>query len=170
MPPVRSSIQAAGHDCFARKRITIKKGTTGAIPLGFALAPSFGTYARLAETSTWPAEHPGLLLRSRVVEPDFRGEIAALVTYLGLHEECTIPTGDRVCQMVAQYFLSAPYQVVRSLPRTGRGRYAGYQNFINNPESTNITRPTMPMQGRVTEDLFHQREREEEVVNHKEQD
>ena len=32
MPPVRSSIQAAGHDCFARKRITVKKGTTGAIP------------------------------------------------------------------------------------------------------------------------------------------
>ena len=169
MPPVRSTIQAAGHDCFARRSITITKGTTAAIPLGFALAPSFGTYARLAETSRGSAEHPGLLLRSGVVDPDFRGEIAALVTYLGPQEEWTIPKGERVCQMVAQYFLSAPYQIVRSLPRTGRGRNAGYQNFINCPETASVGRPTMPMQADIREYL-HQGKKGEDKVDHKERD
>jgi dUTPase len=153
MPPVRSSIQAAGHDCFARTNSVIRKGTTGAIPLGFSMAPSYGTYARLAETSTWPVQHPGLVLRAGVVDPDFRGELAALVTYLGPEEEWNVRAGDRICQLVAQYFLSAPYQIVRTLPRTGRGRKAGYQQFINKL-------PAMP--GGVGEDLIHQQEDWEE--------
>ena len=45
--PLRSLVRAAAMDCYARTAVRIASGTTGAVPLGFELAPASGTYAQL---------------------------------------------------------------------------------------------------------------------------
>ena len=124
--PLRSSVRAAAVDCYARTSVRIATGTTGAVPLGFELAPASGTYAQLQEISTMPVLKPHLLLRAGVIDPDFRGEVHALFTYLGKEDFAYIEKGERVAQMVSTCFLTSPFHLVARLPYSGRGRTAGY--------------------------------------------
>ena len=69
-------------DCYARTFVRIATGTTGAVPLGFELAPATVTYAKLQEISFMPVLKPNLLLRAGVIDPDYQGEVHALFTLL----------------------------------------------------------------------------------------
>ena len=124
--PVRGSINAAGYDCFAVKEVRIAKGQTGEVSLGFQLAPTGGVYCRLAETSTWAQQKPMFLLRAGVIDPDFRGQVSALITYLGPNEFGYINKGERVCQLIPTCFRCDPFHVCTTLPKSGRGNSAGY--------------------------------------------
>ena len=134
--PVRGSINAAGYDCFAARETRIARGTTVAVPLGFSISPSAGVYMRLAETSSWPYEKTMFFLRAGVIDPDFRGPVAALVTYLGPEDFGYINHHERVCQMVPTCFRGDPFHVCHSLPGSGRGENAGYSRFEQNPTGT----------------------------------
>ena len=140
--PVRGSIQAAGYDCMAREDVTIKKGTTGVIPLGFSIAPSFGTYSRLAETSTWAITKPEFILRAGVVDPDYRGEVVAFITYLGPEETGVVKRGERCAQWVSECFRSDPFHCINNLPRSGRGTSAGFKDHTSGYPCNHCTRPT----------------------------
>ena len=140
--PVRGSIQAAGYDCMAREDVIIKKGTTGVIPLGFSIAPSFGTYSRLAETSTWAITKPEFILRAGVVDPDYRGEVVCFMTYLGPDETGVVKRGDRCAQWVSECFRSDPFHCTNNLPRSGRGTSAGFQDHTSGYPCNHCTRPT----------------------------
>ena len=140
--PVRGSIQAAGYDCMAREDVIIKKGTTGVIPLGFSIAPSFGTYSRLAETSTWAITKPEFILRAGVVDPDYRGEVVAFITYLGPEETGVVKRGDRCAQWVSECFRSDPFHCTNNLPRSGRGTSPGFQDHTSGYPCNHCTRPT----------------------------
>ena len=102
--PVQGSKEAAGFDCYAKERVIIPKGTTGIIPIGFAVTPSQGTYMRMAETSTWAVTHPGYLLRAGVIDLDYRGEVTALITFIGPEDEGVIEKGERVAQIIGELF------------------------------------------------------------------
>ena len=93
--PEQGSQEAAGFDCYVKEKVTIPKGTTGIIPIGFAITPSQGTYIRLAETSTWAITHPCYLLRVGVIDPDYQGEVTALITFIEPEDEGVIEKGDR---------------------------------------------------------------------------
>ena len=145
--PVRGSINAAGYDCFALKEFRIAKGQTAAVSLGFHLAPSGGVYCRLAETSSWPYEKPMFLLRAGVIDPDYRGQVSALITYLGPDEFGYINKGERVCQLIPTCFRCDPFHVCSTLPRSGRGASAGYTRFLD--EDTVLSdRDGRPVRGR----------------------
>ena len=128
--PLRSSIRAAAVDCFARTAVRIASGTTGAVPLGFELAPASGTYAQLQEISTMPVLKPNLLLRAGVIDPDYRGEVHALFTYMGKEDFGYVEKGERVAQMVSTCFQNSPFHLVSRLPYSGRGRIAGYRRAM----------------------------------------
>ena len=141
--PVRGSINAAGYDCFAAKETRIARGTTLAIPLGFRIAPSAGVYMRLAETSSWACQKPMFLLRAGVIDPDHRGPVVALVTYLGPKDFGYIDKHERVCQMVPTCFRGDPFHVCQSLPSSGRGENAGYLRQQNTDRDRRNQRPAM---------------------------
>merc|ERR1711951_330935 len=117
-------------DCFAVKEVRIAKGQTGEVSLGFQLAPTGGVYCRLAETSTWAQQKPMFLLRAGVIDPDFRGQVSALITYLGPNEFGYINKGERVCQLIPTCFRCDPFHVCTTLPKSGRGNSAGYARAI----------------------------------------
>ena len=129
--PVRGSINAAGYDCFAYRDIRIGRGLTAAVNLGFSLAPSAGVYCRLAETGSWAMERPMFILRAGVIDPDYRGPVVALVTYMGPEEWGYINKGERICQLVPTCFRGDPFHALSALPRTGRGVSGGYQRYLD---------------------------------------
>jgi dUTPase len=129
--PVRGSINAAGHDTFARLAMRIPRYTTMAVPLGFKVLPATGLYMRLAETSSWACSHPMYILRAGVVDPDFRGEVCAMLTYIGIDEFGYINKGDRIAMMVGTFFRADPFHGVRELPRSGRGEKAGFHKYVH---------------------------------------
>ena len=127
--PRKGSTNAAGYDCFAARATRIARGSTVAVPLGFRISPSTGVYIRLAETSSWPCQRPMFLLRAGVVDPDYRGQVVALITYMGQEEFGYIDKHERVCQMVPTCFRGDPFHVCYELPGSGRGDRAGYTRF-----------------------------------------
>ena len=66
------------------------------------------------------------ILRAGVIDPDHRGPVVALVTYLGPEDFGYIDKHERVCQMIPTCFRGDPFHVCHSLPRSGRGENAGY--------------------------------------------
>ena len=128
--PVRGSRGAVGYDCFALKEVRIPRGETAAVPLGFQMAPAYGQFARLAETSSWPFEKPGLILRSGILDPDYRGNIAALFTYLGEEDFGYVDAGERCAQLVFSCFRCAPWHSVVSIDRSDRGMSAGFVRHL----------------------------------------
>ena len=146
--PVRGSINAAGYDCFAAKETRIARGTTMAVPLGFRISPSAGVYMRLAETSSWPCQKAMFLLRAGVIDPDHRGPVVALVTYLGPEDFGYINQNERVCQMVPTCFRGDPFHVCQSLPSSGRGENAGYTRVQQNADTNGHRRNQRPSAAR----------------------
>ena len=132
--PVRGSINAAGYDCFAARETRIARGTTVAVPLGFRISPSAGVYMQLVETSSWPMQKPMFILRAGAVDPDYRGSVVALMTYLGPEEFGYIDKHERVCQMIPTCFRGDPFHVCNSLPSSGRGENAGFARLQKNTD------------------------------------
>ena len=128
--PVQEYSRAVGYDCFAFKEVRIPRGETAAVPLGFQMAPANGQFARLAETSSWPFQKPGLLLRSGVLDPDYRGQVAALFTYIGEEEFGYVDAGERCAQLIFSCFRCAPWHSSVSLDRGDRGVSAGFVKHL----------------------------------------
>ena len=135
-------------DCYAKKKVTIPKGTTGIIPIRYAITPSQGTYIRLAETSTWAITHLGYLLRAGVIDPDYRGEVTALITFIRPEDEGVIEKGDRVAQLIGELFRADPFHCIYNLPSSGRGKSAGFKQRENREEHES------KQQGRDTENKY----------------
>ena len=124
--PVQEYRRSVGYDCFAYKEVRIPRGETAAVPLGFQMAPAFGQFARLAETSSWPFQNPGLILRSGILDPDYQGQVAALFTYVGEEEFGYVDKGARCVQIYFSCFRCAPWHSIASLDRSDRGTSAGF--------------------------------------------
>ena len=59
---------------------------------------------RMAEISTWAVTHPGYFLRARVIDPDYWGEVTALITFIGPEDLGLIEKGERVAQIIGELF------------------------------------------------------------------
>ena len=133
--PVQEYSRAVGYDCFAFKEVRIPRGETAAVPLGFQMSPASGQFARLAETSSWPFQKPGLLLRSGVLDPDYRGQVAALFTYMGEEEFGYVEKGERCAQLIFSCFRCAPWHSAVSFDRGDRGGSAGFiRHLVPGPD------------------------------------
>ena len=82
------------------------------MPLGFQMAPACGQMARLAETSSWPFQKPDLVLRAGVLDPDYRGQVAAIFTNIGNQDYVYVDKGERVAQVIFSCFRCAPWQPI----------------------------------------------------------
>ena len=138
--PVQGNGRAAGYDCFAAKETRIPRGNTVAVPLGFSISPPEGVYMRLAETSSWPCQKPLFLLRAGVVDPDYEGQVVALITYLGPEDFGYVDKHERVCQMIPTCFRADPFHACYDIARSGRGQRAGFSRFVSEADTDSSRR------------------------------
>ena len=70
---------------------------------------------RMAETSTWAVTHPGYFLRAGVIDPDYWGEVTALITFIGPEDEGLIEkkrkSGQNGCGVVSSRPLPLHLQI-----------------------------------------------------------
>ena len=128
--PVKGYQQSVGYDCFAYREVRIPRGETAAVPLGFQMKPAFGQFARLDETSSWPFQKPGLIMRSGVLDPDYKGQIAALFTNVGDDDFVYVDKGERCAQIIFSCFRCAPWHSIASLDQSDRGTSAGFVKHL----------------------------------------
>ena len=82
------------------------------------------------------------ILRAGVIDPDYRGGVVALMTYLGPDDFGCIDRHERVCQMVPTCFRGDPFHVCHRLPGSGRGENAGYHRVVQDPDNHGQRRST----------------------------
>ena len=80
--PKRATEHSIGYDIKSPIDITIQSGTTALIPLGLAVEIPIGNYGRIAAKSEHALKY-SLLILGGTIDPDFRGEICAVVHVLG---------------------------------------------------------------------------------------
>jgi dUTP pyrophosphatase len=116
--PQYSRLGDAALDCYATTPVELQPGTVTAVPLGFALAIPEGFVGLLLDRSGL-ARHDGIFTLGGVIDPNFRGEVTALLTTLGPPR--TLPAGSRVCQLLVVPAPSVTWVEVPHLAVTERG-------------------------------------------------
>ncbi|HMP59812.1 MAG TPA: hypothetical protein PKD86_10690, partial [Gemmatales bacterium] len=105
-------------DCHARTEAELRPGRVTPVPLGFAVAIPPGHVGLIADRSGLAREH-GILTLGGVIDPNYRGEVTALMTTLA--EPVALPAGTRVCQLLILPAPSIELQPMPELPTTERG-------------------------------------------------
>ena len=80
--PKRATEHSIGYDIKSPINITVQSGTTALIPLGLAIEIPIGNYGRIAAKSGHAFKY-SLLILGGTIDPDYRGEICAVVHVLG---------------------------------------------------------------------------------------
>jgi dUTP pyrophosphatase len=115
--PRRPTEGDVGYDCFARLDGAIITGfPPRIIPLGIKVRPTPGYFIKLESRSGLAAK--GLHVIGGIIDPQYRGELSAIVISYGPH---VINPGDRICQMVQYAHNADGYATTESLDDTSRG-------------------------------------------------
>lgn len=122
--PIRATPGSIGYDVFAclpsyTNGIIVPVRGRKLIPLGFSMHPPAGTYGRLAPRSGL-AHKQGIHVMAGVIDPDYRGEVHALLLNTG-DQPVYIKHGDRVAQLILEQAVIAPVVEVNDLDATERG-------------------------------------------------
>ena len=96
--PKRATEHSIGYDIKSPINITIQSGTTALIPLGLAVEIPIGNYGRIAAKSEHALKY-SLLILGGTIDPDFRGEICAVIHILG-DKDWKIQAEEEVVQLI----------------------------------------------------------------------
>lgn len=117
--PTRGSPGAAGFDLYALGHATVAPGAHCVIPTGIAIEMPWGFYARVAPRSGL-AVRKGINVHAGVIDPDYRGEVSVAVINHGANP-WDIEPGDRIAQLILEYFWRGEAVEVHALSNTERG-------------------------------------------------
>ena len=119
--PKRATEHSIGYDIRSPIDITIQSGTTALIPLGLAVEIPVGNYGRIAAKSEHALKY-SLLILGGTIDPDFRGEICAVVHVLG-DKDWKIQDEEEVVQLILEKGSTPETQEVpySALTKTKRG-------------------------------------------------
>lgn len=126
--PTRSYDDAVGYDLYAIEDCVIKPLETQKIDTGISLTPPEGWYAEIKERSGLGSK--GLAVRGGQIDPDFRGSIKVMLTYLKkpsleggeyLNSGFQVAKGDKIAQIVFKQYGKFDIEVVDELEETERG-------------------------------------------------
>ena len=98
--PKRATEHSIGYDIKSPIDITIQSGTTALIPLGLAVEIPIGNYGRITAKSEHALKY-SLLILGGTIDPDFRGEICAVVHVLG-DKDWKIQAEEEVVQLILE--------------------------------------------------------------------
>ena len=103
--PKRATEHSIGYDIRSPIDITVQSGTTALIPLGLAIEIPIGNYGRIAAKSGHAFKY-SLLILGGTIDPDYRGEICAVVHVLG-DKDWKIQAEEEVVQLIPRERINA---------------------------------------------------------------
>lgn len=121
--PTKGSLEAAGYDMRASlvDPLTIEPGHTVSIPCGIAIALPKGTVGLFCSRSGLAAKHQVFVLNAPgVIDSDYRGELAAILTNAG-ELPYEVQPGERIGQLVIVPHFSGNFHWRETLSPTERG-------------------------------------------------
>lgn len=125
--PRRTTEGAAGYDCYARTEVALYPLVPTKVPLGFKLGRLRADWYGVGPYEVALRGRSGLLARHNVMCPvgtidsDYRGEVSAVLVYLGPDAAFTILAGDRVAQLVFHPIVTPAWVEVTEVGDTTRG-------------------------------------------------
>lgn len=117
--PVYSRERDACLDCYAAEDLTIEKGVTKKVKLGFALELPVGYEAQIRPRSGLSLI--GLDVKLGTIDSNYRGEVSAIVQNNSTLDEYKILKGNRIAQMLIQKVEPISLIEVDALSDTNRG-------------------------------------------------
>ena len=121
--PQRATLDSAGMDLLAAidSSIEIGPGSHQVIPTGISIELPRGYEAQVRPRSGLAAKHGITILNSPgTIDPDYRGEIGAIIINLG-NSSFEIIRGMRIAQLVVNKFVNFCWDEVKKLETTKRG-------------------------------------------------
>ena len=117
--PARGTNWSAGADLCCLDAFTLGPRERKSVPTGLIVEIPPGWYGRVAPRSGLAARH-GVDTLAGVVDPDFRGELMALIINTG-DEPVSFDAGDRIAQLIIERAAVCNYVWADELSETERG-------------------------------------------------
>ena len=116
--PTQGSKEAAGYDLYSIETKELQPMERYAYKTGLIMEIPPVVYGRIAPKSG-KAVRNGIDVLAGVIDPDYRGEVCAVLINLS-NQPVTIIKGERMAQIVFEYFASASFTEVSALKTTQR--------------------------------------------------
>jgi dUTP pyrophosphatase len=117
--PARGTNWSAGADLCCLEAFTLGPRERKSVPTGLIVEIPPGWYGRVAPRSGLAARH-GVDTLAGVVDPDFRGELTALIVNTGA-APVSFDAGDRIAQLIIERAAVCDYVWTDELSETERG-------------------------------------------------
>jgi len=117
--PSKGSLKAAGYDLSTIESHLLVPGERHLFKTGLSLAIPNGMYGRIAPRSGL-ALKKGIDVMAGVIDEDYRGELGIILINLS-QESQQFNVGDKVAQIIFEFYNNVDVQVVESLDDTQRG-------------------------------------------------
>ena len=117
--PTRGSMKAAGYDLYTTDFYVLKPGERRLFKTGLSMAIPSGMYGRIAPRSGLALKN-GIDVLAGVIDEDYRGEIGVVLINLG-QEEKNILIGDKVAQIIFEFYNEVDFSEETTLNETSRG-------------------------------------------------
>lgn len=117
--PSKGSEKAAGYDLSTVEEHLIVPGERHLFKTGLSIAIPQGMYGRIAPRSGL-ALKKGIDVMAGVIDEDYRGELGIILINLG-EEPFRLNIGDKIAQIIFEFYNNVNVQVVESLDDTQRG-------------------------------------------------
>ena len=117
--PARGTNWSAGADLCCLEAFTLGPRERKAVPTGLIVEIPPGWYGRVAPRSGLAARH-GVDTLGGVVDPDFRGELMALIVNTG-DAPVNFKAGERIAQLIIERAALCDYIWADELSETERG-------------------------------------------------
>ena len=117
--PTRGTAGSAGFDLYCVEDALVIPGAHVVVPTGIAVQMPFGFYGRVAPRSGLAIRY-GINVHAGVIDPDYTGEIKVALINHG-HSVFEIKKGDRIAQLILEWFSRCDAQWTDSFEQTNRG-------------------------------------------------
>lgn len=131
--PTRGSMKAAGYDLYTTDFYVLKPGERKLFKTGLSMAIPSGMYGRIAPRSGLALKN-GIDVLAGVIDEDYRGEIGVVLINLG-QEDKNILSGDKIAQIIFEFYNEVDFSEESSLNETSRGS-GGYGSTDKPVENT----------------------------------
>lgn len=142
--PAKGSSHCAGYDLSSIEDYILMPMERKLFKTGLSISIPNGLYGRIAPRSGL-AFKDGIDVLAGVIDEDYRGEIGILLINFGRTEK-QIKSGDKIAQIIFEFYNNVNVQLVSELNETGRGD-SGFGSSDNKTKnlSTVEYKPTSPL-------------------------
>ena len=123
--PTRATPDAAGYDLYASGEqdfYVTHQGKISMVPTGIAVEIPDGYFGVLALRSSMAAKRGYAIPNGiGIIDSGYRGELKALVQYLGSGSSDTIQAGERIGQLIIMPLVPVRYERANDLSESDRG-------------------------------------------------